>query len=66
MTKLLLLMEEIWLTTLDLQNLVHLYIYLHTYIYICIQYNGINYLSAGAGFQPSTVITVSIWLVIPP
>ena len=39
-----LLMAEIWLTTWDVENLVN---------------NGINYLSTGAGIQPSTVSTGS-------
>ena len=39
--RVLLLMEEIRLTTWDVKYLA---------------YNGINYLSAGAGFLPSTVV----------
>ena len=38
-----LLMEEIWLTTRDVLSMVN---------------NGINYLSTGAGFKPSTVVSL--------
>jgi len=52
-TSMVLLMQEIWLNTRDLSNLVNNGI------------NWINYISTGAGFLPSTVVRSYLSEILP-